>query len=143
MDGKRSRSVEVVDGHRTIPERQPAALLSREWAAALGLGWPLAFLVTRVMASAPADPQAVAPVVASLFGAGLMLALLLTATMAGGRDPRVAIAATVTGVLALVDTVACPVSGHHSYGAWWFAQMAVVVAMLAVSVAALRFVARR
>ncbi|HZM30049.1 MAG TPA: hypothetical protein VFB77_06135 [Acidimicrobiales bacterium] len=137
MDGKRSRFVEVVDGIRTIPERRRPALLTRGWAAALGLGWPLAFLVRTALTPVPADPQAVAPAMAYLFGAGMMVALLLTATMAGVRDRTAAIAGSVTGVLFLVDTVACPVTGHHSYGAWWFAQMAVVVAMLAVSVAAL------
>ena len=142
MDGKRSRSVEVVDGHRTIPERQPAALLSRGWAAALGLGWPLAFLAMLALEPAPAEPDA-APVVGVVLSLALLAGLVLTSAAAGTRQPLAAPAAVATGLVALTMSVACPVSGHHSYGAWWFAQMAVVVAMLAVSVAALRFVVRR
>jgi hypothetical protein len=33
--------------------------------------------------------------------------------------------------------VACPVSGHHAFGLWWYAELAVVVGMLGVSLAAL------
>ena len=34
-------------------------------------------------------------------------------------------------------SVACPVSGHHPFGAWWFGQMVCALAMLGGSVFAL------
>ncbi len=34
--------------------------------------------------------------------------------------------------------VACPVSGHHSFGAWWYGQMACALGLVAITVAALR-----
>jgi len=34
-------------------------------------------------------------------------------------------------------SVACPVSGHHPFGAWWFGQMACVLALDAISVVAI------
>jgi hypothetical protein len=43
----------------------------------------------------------------------------------------------VTGIIALGFTVTCPVSGHHTFGAWWYGQMALTLAMLGVSLAAL------
>ncbi len=36
-------------------------------------------------------------------------------------------------------SVACPVSGHHPFGAWWFGQMACVLALDAISVVAIRW----
>jgi hypothetical protein len=72
----------------------------------------------------------------------LLTGLMLTAVAAGTRQLLAAPAAVGTGLVALTMSVACPVSGHHSYGAWWFGQMAVVVAMLSVSVAALASRAR-
>ena len=50
----------------------------------------------------------------------------------GGR-----FSAAVAGIVSLVFSVACPVSGHHALGLWWLAQMGVTTAMLAVCVAAL------
>jgi hypothetical protein len=34
-------------------------------------------------------------------------------------------------------SVACPISGHHPFGTWWFGQMACALGMLGASVAAL------
>jgi hypothetical protein len=34
-------------------------------------------------------------------------------------------------------SIACPVSGHHAFGSWWYGQMACVLALLAASVVAL------
>jgi MFS family permease len=39
-------------------------------------------------------------------------------------------------------SVACPVSGHHPFGAWWFGQMACALGMLGGSVAALSWSVR-
>jgi hypothetical protein len=41
-------------------------------------------------------------------------------------------------VLATAASIACPVTGHHGFGAWWFGQMACVLALVAVSAVALR-----
>ena len=36
-------------------------------------------------------------------------------------------------------SVACPISGHHAFGVWWYGQMACVLALGAMSVVALRW----
>jgi hypothetical protein len=138
MDGKRAEQVEVDLDGRTIPATvPPESALRPGWAAVLGVGWPLAFLIMLALEPAPADPQAAQPLAGTLLAVGFMAGLLLTSAAAGTRHRLAAGAATVTGVFALVGAAACPASGHHAYGAWWFAQMAVVIAMLGVSVAAL------
>jgi hypothetical protein len=86
---------------------------------------------------APADPEAAVPVVVSLASMGLFAALVATAVAAGNRHPSAAVGGVVTGLIALGFTVSCPVTGHHTFGAWWFGQMALTLAMLGVSFAAL------
>lgn len=41
-------------------------------------------------------------------------------------------------VIATAASIACPTTGHHAVGAWWFGQMACVLALVGVSTWALR-----
>ena len=38
---------------------------------------------------------------------------------------------------ATAAAIACPVTGHHTFGTWWFGEMACVLTLLGISVAAL------
>jgi hypothetical protein len=144
MDGQRARLVtRTLDRVPTIrrvgtDESRPVTdRLTPTWAGILGFGWPLAIVASIALEPAPADPEAAVPVVVSLASVGLFAALVATAVAAGNRHPSAAIAAVVTGLLALGFTVSCPISGHHAFGAWWFGQMALTLPMLGVSLAAL------
>lgn len=155
MDGQRARLVTrqldqvpaisrsggpAVRDEPTGWRRRPTPLfdhLTTPWAAALGLGWPLAIIAMIALEPAPADPGAPVPIVVEVGGLALYAALLITAVAAGMRHRAAAGAATVAGLIAVTFTVACPVSGHHAYAPWWVAQLAVAVGMLAVSLAAL------
>ncbi len=144
MDGQRARLVtRTLDRVPTIrrvgtDESRPVTdRLTPTWAGILGFGWPLAIVASIALEPAPADPEAAVPIVVSLASVGLFAALVATAVAAGNRHPSAAIAAVVTGLLALGFTVSCPVSGHHAFGAWWFGQMALTLPMLGVSLAAL------
>jgi hypothetical protein len=144
MDGQRARLVtRTLDRVPTIrrvgaAESRPVTdRLTPTWAGILGFGWPLAIVASIALEPTPADPEAAVPVVVSLASMGLFAALVATAVAAGNRHPSAAIAAVVTGLLALGFTVSCPVSGHHTFGAWWFGQMALTLPMLGASLAAL------
>src|SRR3954452_11733469 len=80
------------------------------------------------------------------YGVALGVAFLglLAATAAGliaqrrwGLVVSVAAAAFFTAL-----SGACPVSGHHPFGAWWYGQMACALGMLGGSVAALSWSTR-
>ena len=144
MDGQRARLVtRTLDRVPTIrrvgaDESRPATdRLTPTWAGILGFGWPLAIVASIALEPAPADPEAAVPIVVSLASLGLFAALVATAVAAGNRHPSAAVGGVVTGLIALGFTVTCPVTGHHTFGAWWFGQMALTLAMLAVSLAAL------
>ena len=144
MDGQRARLVtRTLDRVPTIPratrvQARPAlGQLTPGWAGVLGFGWPLAFVLSIALEPAPADPNAAVPVIVSLASIGLFAALVATAVAAANRHPSAAIGGVVTGLVALGFTISCPLSGHHTFGAWWFGQMALTLAMLGVSFAAL------
>ncbi len=144
MDGQRARLVtQTLDRVPTIqrvapdPRRVGSGRLTPAWAAILGFGWPLATVVSIAIEPAPADPEAAVPVIVSLGSFALFVALVATAVAAGNRQPSAAGAGVVTGLIALGFTVSCPVSGHHTLGAWWYGQLGLTLAMLGVSLAAL------
>jgi hypothetical protein len=122
------------------PSSQPQALgqLSDRWAAVLGIGWPLAIVASMALEPTPADPGAPVPVLAELANLGLLFALVGTAIAAGVRHGAAAVGGVVTGLLVVSLAIACPVSGHHAIGLWWFAELGILTAMLAVSGVALQ-----
>jgi len=111
--------------------------LSRSWSLALGVGWPLVVLASLALEPTPADPNAPVPLVVDLASFGALAALLATSVAAGLRHRAAAVTGVVSGLLLATFVVACPVSGHHAFGLWWVAELALVVGMLAVSLAAL------
>jgi len=69
----------------------------------------------------------------------LVMWLLLATTIAGlviQRRWGLVSSLGAAGFLTALS-VACPVSGHHPFGAWWFGQMACVLALDAISVVAI------
>src|SRR5918994_4722283 len=114
MDGQRAR--------RGSPSASLSAdrRLTHVWAAALGLGWPLATMAILALEPAPADPEAAAPFLVQAASLGFVVALLITAVAAGVRHPFAAVAGVAAGLIAVGFTIGCPVSGHHTLGAWWF-----------------------
>jgi peptidoglycan/LPS O-acetylase OafA/YrhL len=65
----------------------------------------------------------------------------LLATMIAGfiAQRRWGLAASLaTAVFATAGSIACPTTGHHPFGAWWFGQMACVLALVAISAVALQ-----
>ena len=118
--------------------------VGRQWTAAVGLSW-----VVALVAGAAMRPPADEPAAAATLGATLV-AMALLAGFAGlglalARAQRAGLVASVVGAgLLLLDTVVCPLSGHHhGVGAWWYGQMAGFTALIGLSLAALRASGRR
>jgi hypothetical protein len=147
MDGKPVRlSDPPLDrpmGPPAPPARSRTNGLSEGWAAALGLGWPLVWLVMPIFEPPPAHPEAAASFVVVVASVAFFTGLLATSVLAGVRHRAAARAAVFTGLVTMTMVVSCPVSGHHQFGVWWLGELALVLAMLAVSVAGLRETARR
>ena len=153
MDGRRAQLIDPL--FRNIPRlqrvegpatRAPAEApglrwsdrrLSTAWAALLGAGWPVTFVVTGALEPAPVDPNAPVPLIVDLGAWAFVAALVVTVCAAMARHRVAAPAAVVAGGVLAAFTVACPASGHHTYGLWWVAQLGVSLGMLAISAASL------
>jgi hypothetical protein len=142
MDGQRARLVtrtldRVPTIGRAAPDTTRSGLLAPAWAWVLGLGWPLAIVVGDSVQPAPADPDAAVPAIVTLATLVLFAALVGTAVAASQRHPSAAVWGVVTGLIAVGFAVGCPATGHHAIGGWWFGQLALSLAMLGASLAAL------
>jgi peptidoglycan/LPS O-acetylase OafA/YrhL len=80
------------------------------------------------------------------YGIALELVMwLLLATMVTGliMQRRWGLVASLAGAGFLTAlSIACPVSGHHAFGAWWFGQMACALGLVATGVTAIRWSGR-
>jgi hypothetical protein len=123
-------------------------LETREWlqdridgrlAAGIGIGWVVAYQVAMALEPVTHEPE-------PWYGVALSVTFLaMIAAMATGlvMQRRWGIVASVAAAgFFTALSVACPVSGHHPFGAWWFGQMACALGMLGGSVAALHWPAR-
>jgi hypothetical protein len=139
-DASRPRPAPAPPRRPAPPRSRPQVsdIISAGWAAALCIGWPLAIVAATALEPTPADPDAPGPVLAELANLGLFFALVGTTIAAGVRHGAAAVGGVVTGLLVVSLAIACPVSGHHAIGLWWFAELGILTAMLAVSGVALQ-----
>lgn len=108
-------------------------------AAGVGIAWLVAYQVAASLEPVTHQPE-------PWYGVALGVAFmgLIGATAAGLIAQRrwgLVVSVAAAGFFTALS-VACPVSGHHPFGAWWFGQMACALAMLGGSVAALAWSSR-
>jgi hypothetical protein len=124
--------------------RQPELSSNREWlkerisggvAIAVGVSWLV--LLTIGAELEPTTNQS-EPFVGVLLG--VAMTTLFVATLVGlGMRRRWGLVTSLVGGIALTAmSIMCPVSGHHSFGAWWYGQMLCALGLVAISFAALR-----
>jgi hypothetical protein len=104
-------------------------------AIGLGITWLVLFEVAAALEPTTNRPE-------PAFGIALEVIMwVLVATMVTGlvMQRRMGFVASLAAAGFLTAlSVACPVSGHHPFGAWWYGQMACVLGLVAASVIALR-----
>lgn len=108
------------------------------WALGLAAAWVLLFPAAVALEPVPAEPSAPEPWYA--LAIGLVLLAGLGGVIAGcAVRRRWAAAASLVAAGAFgLGVILCPSTGHHSMGAWWFAEAAAATGLAGVSVAALR-----
>ncbi len=115
-----------------------ATRISRNVAIFVGVAWYVLFF-----AAVSLEPEAAHPdVIPVWIGVTVDVVLLgLLAVMAAGLGTRrrwgLVASMGAAGVF-LMATIACPASGHHSFGLWWYGQMACSLGLVAISAATLR-----
>lgn len=119
------------------PPRRPGDRVERSWPLLVAAAWVAYLAVVGALQPPPEDPAALAALDTALM---LMTTAGLFATFAGlaGRYRFGLGASAVTGLLVLGAVVACPATGHHTIGAWWGAELAVVGLIVGASTAGYR-----
>jgi hypothetical protein len=111
-----------------------AERISGDVALMMGAAWYVLLMI-----SIGLEPPASGPEPA--WTVGLSFAFLAALAVTGGgllARRRWGLLASVGGAGMLTAfSVACPVSGHHGFGAWWFGQMACALLLVAASAFAL------
>jgi MFS family permease len=108
-------------------------------AVGVGVAWLVAYQLAVSLEPVTHQPEPWYGVALGVTFAGLLAgtAAGLIAQRRWGLVVSVAAAGFFTAL-----SVACPVSGHHPFGAWWFGQMACALGMLGGSLAALSWSVR-
>lgn len=116
------------------PVRDRARRLTGGW---LALGMVVAYATCVAIEPLPPGPQPVLPWWYGVIGFA-SIGVLVTACVAAARNRSWAPAAViVNGVAMVAETVTCPASGHHHVlGWWWYAQLALSLAVLAAGILA-------
>ena len=106
-------------------------------ACALAVTWFVGYFVAGLLEPAPNDPAVMHTWYLQLIN-GVLLASIGVMIVGLAARRRVGVFASVaaTGAL-LTAVVACPLTGHHTFGAWWFGELACVAAIGAMTGVAL------
>jgi peptidoglycan/LPS O-acetylase OafA/YrhL len=104
-------------------------------AAFVGISWYALFAL-----SAAIEPESSheVPVIGLVLGVALLAAMLATGIGLASRRRWGLVAALGASVLLLASAVACPTTGHHTIGTWWYFQMACSFAAVGLTTVALR-----
>jgi hypothetical protein len=109
---------------------QQAVIGAVVWAVGLGVG---------IAVEPPAtNPNAVDPWFVSALGTVLLAALLTTLAGLWLRRRWSLAASLVAAGMLMLSTVLCPVSGHHTVGAWWVVQLGCGLGLAATSIVGLQ-----
>jgi hypothetical protein len=131
-------------GPETTPAAPPARPDTRAWlseristeaAVVMGATWYVLFLIGSTLEPRAAEPT---PAWASALSLVFLGSLAITAAGLLARRRWGLLASLAAAGIFTAFSIACPVSGHHAYAAWWFGQMACALALVGVSVYGLR-----
>jgi peptidoglycan/LPS O-acetylase OafA/YrhL len=112
--------------------------ISAGWAAIGAVAWVVLVGIGIAVEPPPTNPDAVDPWFLDAIAAILLGALVATFTGLWLRQRWSLAASLFASGLLVVSTLACPASGHHTFGAWWIVQLACASALVATSALGLR-----
>jgi hypothetical protein len=102
---------------------------------AVGVAW---LVLTEIAFALEPAPQKSEPLIGVLLAVAMNILIITMITGMAFRKRWGFAASLAAAGFATVASIACPISGHHQFGNWWYGQMACCFALVAISVAALR-----
>ena len=111
------------------PPRSP-----RRTSVPLGLAWLILFPLA--LALEPTAAATTVPLWEWAASFALLAGLGLTAAGLGTRRAWGVTASLATSIFFTAGVFACPATGHHAFGLWWFGEFAAAITLVALSTAA-------
>ena len=135
LDPRTARTRIAATGPR-VPRRLDDRV-GRGWVLATAAAWLVGISVILALSPEPADPAAASTLAEAL---GMLIAFGMSITVLGlaTRQRFGFAAAAATGGAMMVMSLACPVSGHHTFGAWWLGELAIVTGLTTLGIAGYR-----
>jgi hypothetical protein len=127
-----------VDSTRPDTREWLGQRISGEVGILVGVAWYVLFSIAVALEPAATQPEAFPTWLAVAIEVALLGLLGVMAVGLVARRRVGLVASLGAAALFLAMVVACPVSGHHSFGAWWYGQMACAIGLVAITGAALR-----
>lgn len=134
---RRRRIAPATGGAPRTRERRLDDRISHSWSVGTTVAWVAGIALILLLEPAPADPET-ASVLSEIIGTVVALGLSVTVLGLVARYRFGLAAAAATGGLMLAVSVACPLSGHHTFGAWWLGELAVVAGLTTLGVVGYR-----
>ena len=105
------------------------------WALVLGLAWFVLFEVAAALEPQTAHEEPVIGVVIAVVMWSLIALMVTGLAMTRRWGMGAALAA---GVFLTAAVIACPTTGHHTFGTWWYGEFACAAALVGASAYALQ-----
>lgn len=134
---RRRRIASAPDGAPRTRERRLDDRIPHSWSVGTTVAWVAGIALILLLEPAPADPET-ASVLSEIIGTVMAVGLSVTVLGLVARYRFGLGAAAATGGLMLAVSVACPLSGHHTFGAWWLGELAIVAGLTTLGVVGYR-----
>lgn len=122
--------IRTADATTTTIRTQPSSDRSRR---SLSLVFAWLVLVPLAVALQPAAAVAEAGWLDYVVSYALLASVVTAVSgLAAGRSWSPLASLGASGIL-LTSTFACPATGHHAFGLWWFGQLAIALTLVAMS----------
>jgi hypothetical protein len=121
-----STRIGITDTRRWLMER-----IDGRVGAAVALAW---FVLTEIAVALEPRAQFELPLISVVLVVSMNA--LVIAMVAGlvVRRRWGLLGALAASLLFTAESIACPLTGHHHFGTWWYAQMACALALVGISV---------
>lgn len=116
--------------------------VSPAWAWGTGIAWVVGYWAMLELEPTPTSPDALPGFFLTLMAVAVNVGLVV---MVAGLVHRARWGFAASGALSMLvvgQVVACPITGHHTLGAWWAVQASIAAGLVALSLVGWQAAAR-